>query len=284
MKNLNFDQKSFMLNIIGEFRNKPTEDSIRTTYNYLKRQLDRELKNDNFHVIQRKIEILQKCYDMFSDEGFRNIIRRGNLSAKQIAQKSAGRILGADKRKYDMSNKYLKGSVASKKGQYGELKMDMDFDTTKRDDTPEKFNNGTKTIYIRQSGELSYTSGFMVEKNKVKQYKIILQGNNTKEEYYVFSEGIDLEKMKIDSEYCSAVLDELLSENNIKLSESGHYIGSICDTKDDSKPLQVGDEREDGLYGDYEYQISENYKLVYDSQNLSAVMDYESERNRGEGR
>lgn len=269
--------------MIGEFRNKPTEDSIRLTYNNLRKIIEKGQKSEDLTVLEEKRRILEKCYDMFSNEGFRDIIRRGNLSAKEIAQKSSGIILGDKKRKYDMSHKYLEGSVATKEGQYGTVKKDIEF--RKIDGKSYEFSNGAKgTIKIQQIGQLAYKSAFGVQNNKVKQYRIVFQGdNNSSKEYHAFSE-IDLEKMKKDGEYCSAVLEELLSENNIELSNSGHYIGSIYDTRNDSKPLQIGEEREDGKYGDYEYQASEHYKIVYDSQDLSAVMDYESERTKEEGR
>lgn len=278
-----FDRRAFLVNMISEFRNKPTEDSIRLTYNNLRRIIEKSQEPEDLDVLEEKRRILEKCYDMFSNEGFRDIIRRGNLSAKQIAQKSAGIILGDKKRKYGMSHKYLDGSVATKEGQYGIVKKDIE--SSKIDGKTYEFADGAEgTIRIQQIGQIAYTSAFGVQNNKVIQYRIILPlANDTGKEYQVFS-NIDLEKMGKDTEYCSAVLDELLSQNNIELSNSGGYIGTICDTRNDSKPLQVGEEREDGKYGDYEYQVSENYKIVYDSQDLSAVMDYETEKNKGQDR
>lgn len=275
----NFDRRTFLTNIIAEFRNKPTEDSVRLTYNNLRRLLEKGQKPEDLVILEEKRHILEMCYDLFSDEGFRSIIRRGNLTNKEIAQKASGIILGDKKRKYDMSDKYLKGSVATKRGQYGAEKKDIEF--SKIDGNVYEFNNGAEgVINIQEIGQLVYTNAFGVRDNRVKQYKITFYGkDNRSKEYNVFSE-IDLEKMEKDSEYREAVLGELLSRNNIELSNSGSYIGSISNTNNDVNPLKIGEEREIGKYADYEYQISENYKIVYDSQDLSAVIDYKKERDK----
>ena len=48
--------------------------------------------------------------------------------------------------------------------------------------------------------------------------------------------------------------------------------------------MKPGEEREDGRYGDYLYQVSKNYGVRYISQDLSAVMEYQQEKSKGNDR
>ena len=82
-------------------------------------------------------------------------------------------------------------------------------------------------------------------------------------------------------EYKYAVLSELLSYNNIELSNSEGYIGEIRNVPNDSEKFEVESERENSR--NYEYRVNDKYMLVYDSTDLDAVMRYRS-REMQQGR
>ena len=204
------------------------------------------------------LAMLDRFYKVVIDEKIRNKVKQENIKTEDFIKLYGNRILGEFKRKYDMSHKYLKDSIATTQGKYGTVKSDIEFNTFEGKVEEFKTQDG-ESIKIQQTGDLTYTSAFGVKGNKVMQYKVSIPMEDNKfKEYVVFSD-IDIDKMKIDKEYCESVVGELLSENNIKFSNCQGYIGSICDTRSNLIQMKPGEEREDGRYGDYLYQVSKNY-------------------------
>lgn len=73
-------------------------------------------------------------------------------------------------------------------------------------------------------------------------------------------------------EYRDAVLSELLGENNISLSNAGGYIGMI--SRQNNK---LARREQETVAGVYTFRINDKYCIEYDSEDLSAVMLYQSE-------
>lgn len=71
-------------------------------------------------------------------------------------------------------------------------------------------------------------------------------------------------------EYRAAVLEELLSRNNIELSNVGGYIGEIEKAPIDEKEFGKGKEKV--MAGNYCYRITPDYMLIYRSAELDAVV------------
>ena len=95
------------------------------------------------------------------------------------------------------------------------------------------------------------------------------QENGEFSEDYVYS-NILIANMD-EPEYREAVLDELLSDNNIGLSNSGGYVGEIA--------LEPREGKDDKLYtekqkdGRYTYRVSENYVLAYEEEAVTAAIN-----------
>ena len=71
-------------------------------------------------------------------------------------------------------------------------------------------------------------------------------------------------------EYREAVLGELLSKNNIELSNTGGYIGEIVGVSKSTNEFKVGSEKT--IASDYFYRVNSQYALTYRSEEIAAIM------------
>lgn len=185
-------------------------------------------------------------------------------------------ILGDNKRKYDMSDKYCEGMGITIKG----------FKPSNIDEVPslihDDFINGE--IIICRLGKLIYGTQ-SVSNESIDKYSISLPlENGMKQEYEVFS-YIDIDRLYENRDYRQAVLRELLSKNNLELSNSGGYIGVIDEpnTHYDTE-INVGDQIDDG-FGTYRYRISKVHHLIYEAEPLTATMMWSRlQKREDEGR
>lgn len=279
--------KTMLRYYIGQMKREDfySDGSCEKLYKWLVSKVTKEIEEDPSKAedYSKILEMFDRFYKVVTDEKVRNKVRSEIILDKEFTRLYGNRILGEFKRKYDMSHKYLEGSIAKKQGLYGKTKSDIDFDDNIGEIYP--FNNDDgEFINIQQTGELTYTNAFGVEGNKIMRYKVrIPNGNDKFKEYVVFSD-IDLDKMKLDDEYREAVLGELVNENNLEFSNCRGYIGSIKESRNNLVQMQPGEQREESIYGDYEYQVTRNYELIYTSEEVSAVMEYQLEKDKDKER
>lgn len=206
-------------------------------------------------------EILYKLRTIFDDSDIQKIILDNNITCKQFMSLYGEKIFGDNKRQYDMSDRYKKELNETVTSVYSELK-NRELHTY----VDQKNNE----IDIQEVGRLTYKewNGTIAQINK---YRILLKiSKDEKIERDVFT-NINFFQMD-DPEYRFAVLSELLSHNNIELSNAGGYIGEIRNVPDNSEKFEIESERE--YSRNYEYRVNEKYMLVYDSAELDAVMRY----------
>lgn len=210
-----------------------------------------------------------------SDEVFRST-KSFDMDAK-IPYTDIGSIF--DKGRRDME-KVKTDEERSKPKQILEVKKALDLKQKAGEVFPFDYQEGK--VILQEVGELEYS----VEhegKHRISRYKVSkeIEGKEPSEEY-VFSH-IDLYEMRENIQYREAVLGELLSDNNISKSNASGYIGELSDSIGELERMKIGDEIDDG---DYIYKTphkSKNgqyYGLVYDAQDLSAVVELEKQQKR----
>jgi len=187
-------------------------------------------------------EILANCRDLFKNSTTRKKIdemidnfRQQNEQeptdsqlANIIILKFGEQITGVDKRKYDMSDMYAPEMVSNIR--YSSVFKES-FSLTDPDGN---------LITIREMGILFFNSGL---DDSITKYRI----STPKGTFEVFS-NINYSRLLPGSPYYEAFFDELLSENNIKRSNTCNYIGELVNTQGVSPQCQVGHEDISGLF------------------------------------
>lgn len=252
--------------------------------------------NSKEHLEKRKI--LERCLALFRSQKFKEHVKkekseRGILEqeyvtretrlanlhkiaeySEELTDRLSEIVLGDLKRKYNMSDKCTTGML--KTGTPVRLKMVQNGLNVFAQDS---FGN---TITIEHIGTLEYDT--LSSNEYICQYRITKQtSQNNSKTYDVFS-YIDLNALNEDENYRKAVIENLLSDNNIEFSNANGYIGKINNTTESQKQLNVGEEIDDTSY--YRYQISPEYALEYDGERIEAIKTYnrQQERQKGEDR
>lgn len=251
------------------------------------------ITTDNSSQNSEKRKVLENCLNFFRDIKTKNILsqqafveqqsesnNQKHPSSEELAEMILSNyseiILGDHKRKYDMSDKYCEGIVEAVKK----------FVPSNADEVPsiihDDFLNEDITIY--RLGSLIYGTQ-SVGNESIDKYSISIPlGNGMKQEYEVFSH-IDIDRLYKNRDYRQAVLRELLSKNNLELSNAGGYIGVIDDpnTHYDTE-INVGDQIDDG-FGTYRYRVSEKHHLIFETEPLTATMMWSRlQKREDEGR
>lgn len=249
------------------------------------------IPTDNSSQNSEKRKILENSLDFFRNIKTKNLLNQqavadntpkadneNSLSAHELAEtilsEYAEIILGDHKRKYDMSDKYCDNMIVE-----GSLKL-----------LPPRIDELTSIVHdnirnvdvnIYHSGTLMYSTAF-ISNESVEQYTITMPlEDGTKKEYIVYS-NIDVDKLDVDRDYNQAVFKELLSKNNLELSNAGGYIGMIDAANTVYKPeINVGEQIDSG-YGTYRYRVSQKYHLIFDFELVTAVTMYTREHELGD--
>lgn len=266
-KNIDFDRMQFLEKVVSAFINKNTYSHLKSTYVGMV-----TLIGNNENPIQReeKRKIVEKCFELFNTPEFKKKIEE--IKAEKNPQFSvltrattkviAETVLSDKKRLYDMSDRYSEKQITQNSTEFIPLVNGL-----KSPPMTDMFGN---SVTIQKVGTLRYSTQ-SVENESIDKYLITktLQDSTT-QEIEIFS-FIDINMLAQNSEYRDTVLYELLSKNNVELSNTNGYLGEIVSTKHSKVQLKVGEQRENAEKF-YRYQASKNYALIYDPQDLSAVM------------
>ena len=141
-------------------------------------------------------------------------------------------------------------------------------------------NKKGQSVTIKEIGKIIYDAGTFVKEPYVTEYEIITRdrnGNTTKRRIYSNIKS----EILLNEEYKRAVLDGLLSEENIAKSKTCSYVGEIVLTPEDMKQDKGKKEKGTYLYpfGHYCSKINNNYSIEYKAAALSAVKMYEQHIN-----
>lgn len=275
-----YNRRDFVTYVLRNFKNKDYS-GIRKAYDGFIQLINNDKNPEHREVNEDKRRILERLLNICMQEDKRQFI--SSKTPKEVLELFEEDLLSDKKRKYDMSfllNKALIADTAN--GQ-----KDVNFrEGEKRRYTFEDTKG--RTVIIQPIGTLLYKTAFGID-SYLNQYRVMKQtlGNTGLNENYrvdeVFS-NISIPTMMEDEEYKKAVLDELLSENNIDLSRTGKYIGSIVKNDVNTSNMKIGEEDISNEF--YGYKINDKYAIQYQNEDASAVLAYteqqEKEKDEGE--
>lgn len=233
----------------------------------LYKKLRSRVPDDNSSQNIVKGKILENCFALFQNTQAMEKFDEDKLPDEELAKKImdtfSERILGDAKRKYDMSDKYSKGMIDSKSFRF--------IPSSVYDELYLKDDNSNAKIMLCRLGKLTYGTASIGNESIDKYAVSLLEDGIVTQSYEVFSD-INFDELLKNKEYHQAVLDGLLSINNIELSNACGYIGEIDDPNTSyEQQIGVGEEVDDG-YGTYRYRVSEEHHLVFESEPATAVM------------
>lgn len=234
----------------------------------LMREIDKTQKNGSFeerNINMQKGKFLEVLYKLVQRQEIAKEIKSNSISEELFFIKYAEDILSDNKRSYNMSDLYnpdIIVGLTNKKVGYKTFPSTTEYEF--------KDLKG-RIIRITPKGELAYETITGVRSSLVK-YRIQREtGEGKFSEFIVFSE-IAINMMQDDA-YREAVLNELLSANNIALSNCRGYIGKIENRAGEDKQDMDCTEKRD-LHS-YSYRVNARNVLVFDSEDVSAVIDYQ---------
>ncbi len=249
---------------------------IQSAYEGFKKLLSNQLlvSQEKEQEIAELYEILDKTYKIFSDERTRTLLLKSGKKANEIVKQYGEKIIGDNKRTYGMEILFNKGLIETGNIENGDKNSIKYVPILSQGNTQLRefvFRNyDEKTVSITLIGTLHYKTSFGVEKY-INKYRISKQ--TSKSVYLtddVFS-NISIPDME-NPDYKEAVLMELLGENNISLSHTGGYIGSVHKAQSSLKTGEQSLKK-----GIYEYRINDKYCLEYDAEDVTAVMTYQNQ-------
>lgn len=214
--------------------------------------------------------VINNIHTLFKNPKIIEMIQSKSISKGDFFRKYQEELFGDHKRKYSMADLYNQGLIARESGNHESKKISYKEFTSKTEN--EYRDSEGNIIRITPLGDLTFEE-FNGVRSFVTKYRVQREfEKNYFVDDIVFS-SIDINRMD-DEEYRQSVLEELLSENNIKLSGCEGYIGEIIkDVKQDEDDLSFSEKRSsDG----YRYRLNNNYSLSYDAATVSAVIDYEN--------
>lgn len=271
-----FDRIAFLERLVKQFMNKKDKQVIEKVYNQILEALDKEMTPYNQMEITEKKRILKEWYRSAKSDDFRRGLK--GQSSKKIARDFADEMLGIPKRKYDMSDMFNAGLIASKKLFNGVNKKLVDVKPLSNDDERGiPYVTKYQDYIIEEVGELVYIDGINLVDN-LKQYRIIMpDGHGKKTEKEFFTNEIKFELLEYDEEYSDAFFTELLSSNNMDKSNAGGYIGELVPRNG----IEPAEERIDNC-GFYTYGINKKWALAYDTMAVTAAKIIEEREKKKE--
>lgn len=243
------------------------EDTTSAIYSFLSGLANS--KREEYTVSKPKKAIIDSFFEIVGQPEVNVAIRTRKLTKEEFIEKYQEKILGDNKRKYSMRDLYSDGLVEkdtvdsfSKKTIFVPAREKIDHSFS---------DESNETVKITFLGTLYFKewNGTRASINKYKIQRKNKENDFPEEDVYT---DIIMPKME-EPEYRKAVLNELLSYNNIKLSNCGGYIGKIeqapRNVMDNSESREVQDS-----YG-YSYRISDKYILHYDATELTAAINFQ---------
>ncbi len=250
-----------------------------------------------------KRQILEKCLALFRSQKFKEHVKKEKAEKGILEQEEVTRetrlenlhriseyseeltdrlseiLLGDLKRKYNMSDKCTTGMLMAG--------APVRLDPVSNGLTATAQDGLDNTVTVQHIGTLRYDT--LASNEHICQYRVTKQSSqNDSKTYDVFS-YIDLNAFSEDANYQNAVVENLLSDNNLEFANANGYIGQVHDTSHSQRQLNVGEEIDEASY--YRYQISPKYALEYNGERIEAIRTYnrqqekmQERKNNGDGR
>lgn len=224
-----------------------------------------KIEPENKETYDKMRQVINSFHNLVTKPDIVDEIRETGIKEEDFVRKYKEEIFGEPKRKYDMNDLYRDDLISRYKN-----------DKRKEYITPHskplelKYKDRrNKTVKLSNVAELQYT-GWNGAKANLSMYKVQREQESGEfTENYVYS-NIMIANMD-EPEYRNAVLDELLSENNISLSNVGGYVGEIAYEPKSGEDDKLFTENQKG--GRYTYRVSKNYVLAYEDEEVTAAIN-----------
>ena len=265
----------FMTDIFFGRKNNLHENTINQLYNSINEMLSKQESKDSREPekFMKMRHVINSFFALIRNPEVLEEIKSTNITKIDFMQKYREKVLGDGKRKYGMSDLYDSGLIA-KANKWSDRKK-IEYIPSVDQVEYEFYDSKHRKVKINIEGELNY-EGWNAVQSSLTEYRVEREGENGHFKEYSILSNIIIPKME-DSQYRKAVLDELLSENNIMLANCGGYVGEIIespmDTKEELPYMQTQDRYR------YTYRIDDKYELEYDAANVSASMDYAAQKH-----
>ena len=229
-------------------------------------QHSKKVKPDKLHVYDRLLDVLSSMSEIFSKSETLKDFSNEKFSVEEFLRNYAEEIFSDNKRKYNMRNLYDDKMIVSSRN--NPEKKVLKYNPYKHEGRYEYFDKNGRKVIISPLGELTFRKDNYID-DRIVKYRIQKELETGELFENIVYSDISIFDMD-DEEYKNAVLEELLSENNIALSDCDGYIGFI------EKTLYHGVEKNKKVIDSegYIYKVSDKYMLKYNKDALSAVIDY----------
>ena len=211
--------------------------------------------------------IMDLFFDYITDEKVVDKIKNGKLSKKNIESDFLANLTNVPKRKFDMKDLYRSDLIASVEKNSNVKNVKMSFK-----------NSGQEHIYTDANGKhfkLTDIGSILYEewggiRSDLTIYQLEKEQSRGKFLKELICTRIIIAEMG-NPKYKRAVLEELLSDDNIHKSNAGIYIGQILRRKQSGNNDLPHTETQ--TTNEYTYRIDDEYVLEYDATELSAVVE-----------
>ena len=211
--------------------------------------------------------VLDNFMSLIQDKKVLEEIKKHKISEKDFIEKYKSILMKGEKRDYDMS-KLFNPSLIADRSQFGTMKALSYRPIEKEQGAYFQQQDGT-IVTIMYLGTLNYKT-WNGENDSINKYKI--QKSDKRGKIILSSDvysNVSIFNMA-DEQYKEAVLEELLSNDNILLSNCNGYIGEIELDPKEKEP----EEQQLETSTRFKYRIDNKYAIAYNSTPLTAVIEY----------
>ena len=212
------------------------------------------------------VRIVLKFMEYLRNSTIAQDITEKELTKTDFLERVKTEALDIPKRQYDMSSMYNPDLLAreSKDSEFRKVRIFLTnrgiyHDFYDEEGYPTRIIDLGQVGYKGWGGGSFYLSIYQID-------KLRKSGEITSD---IVCSSISIPEMS-NPEYRKAVLEELLSDENIRSSNAGSYIGTIEKSKKSGDDDTIHTERQNS--NGYTYRVSDNYVLAYDPAEATAVM------------
>ena len=211
-------------------------------------------------------EIVDGFFEYIKDPKIAKQIADKEITKVELEEMILSDVANIPKRKYDMRDLYRQDLIAVSETNPSKRKSSM---ARNIGQTYEYNDKEGRRVLIIDIGQISYEEWGGIHA-RLSIYQIQKQQANGKFSSDVVCSSIAISEMHIPK-YRDAVLDELLSDENMHKGKVGPYIGRISREKKQDPYDLPHTERQDA--NGYSYRIDDGYVLEYDATELTAVIE-----------
>ena len=248
------------------YSSKKTPDFLSRLKEYFKKMLENEHKNNPGHDVEYNhlYNLVDEFFRYIEEQKLPEKITNGKTSQAEFEENALMEIASIPKRKYDMRDLNNPDLIMNANTPQREKNISI---KKSKGVAYKGIDKNGNIIIITEMGEILYQD-WRNATSYLHVYNVEKHSDGVISNDLVCSEII-IQNM-YDPKYREAVLEELLSQDNIQKSNVGSYIGRIVRREKESEKDIRHSERQDNE--EYSYRINDEYVLVYDATEVSAIV------------